>query len=41
MDKIKEMHIIVKRITCNRFIVCGKVMNYLELLNWFRDIVTE
>lgn len=41
MEKIKEMHIVFKRINFNRFIVQGKVMNYLELVNWFRDIVTE
>lgn len=41
VEKIKEMHIVFKRINFNRFIVQGKVMNYLELVNWFRDIVTE
>jgi hypothetical protein len=41
VEKVKETHIIVKRINCNRFIVHNQIFDYLQLVNWFRDIVTE
>jgi len=41
VEKAKEIHIIVKRINCNRFIVHNHIFDYLQLVNWFRDIVTE
>ncbi len=41
MDKTKELKISIKRINCNYYIVKGKEYDYLELVNWFRDIITK
>lgn len=40
MRKAKEIRITVKRINYNSFIVQNQVFDYLQLINWFRDIIT-
>lgn len=39
--KSKEVRIVIKRISCNEFVVDGKVLDYLQLINWFREIITD
>lgn len=41
MDQIKEMKISIKRINHNLFIVGKRSMNYLELITWFQELITE
>jgi len=41
MSKVKEMHIVVRRINRNRFIVQNQIFDYLQLVNWFKEIVTK
>lgn len=41
MPKNKELHIIVKRINHNKFIVRNQMFDYLQLVNWFKEIISE
>ncbi|MCX7843362.1 MAG: hypothetical protein N2489_09900 [Clostridia bacterium] len=41
MIKTKEITIKIKRINANKYIVDGKQMDYLELVQWFKDKVTD
>jgi hypothetical protein len=41
MVKSKQFNIIVKRINNNRFIVQNQDFDYLQLLNWFKEVITE
>lgn len=41
MAKIKEVRIVVKRINNNQFIVKNQEFDFLQLANWFIQIVTD
>lgn len=41
MAKSKEVQILIKRINHNRFIVKNREYDFLQLINWFKNIITE
>lgn len=40
MNLPKDILIVIKRINCNRFIVGNQEFDFLQLINWFREITT-
>jgi len=40
MTRIKELRIVIKRINNNRFFVKDQEFDFLQLVNWFREIIT-
>ena len=41
MPKVKELQIVIKRINNNRFLVKDQEYDYLQLLMWFKEIITD
>ncbi len=41
MEKSKEVRIVIKRINHNRFVVKNQEYDFLQLVNWFKGIITE
>ena len=41
MTKTKELHIHIKRISHNKFMIHNQEYDYLQLVNWFKDKVTK
>lgn len=41
MPKVKELHILIKRINNNKYVVQDEILDYMQLINWFKDLVTE
>jgi len=41
MMKPKEVRILIKRINHNRFVVKNQEYDFLQLINWFKSIITE
>ena len=41
MMKSKEVRILIKRINHNQFIVNNREYDFLQLVNWFKNIITE
>lgn len=41
MSKVKEFQIVIKRINNNKFFVKGQEYDYLQLLMWFKEIITD
>lgn len=41
MSQAKELHIVIKRINNNKYILCGKILDYIQLINWFKDFITD
>lgn len=41
MPKFKEFRVVIKRINNNRFFVKDQEYDYLQLLNWFKEIITD
>jgi hypothetical protein len=41
MPKSKELHIIIKRISYNKYVVENETFDYMQLINWFKDYITE
>jgi len=39
--KSKKLCILVNRINNNKFIVNNQVFDYSQLINWFKDVITE
>lgn len=41
MAKEKEISIVIRRVNYNHFIVKNHVLDFLQLVNWFKEFVTK
>ncbi len=41
MSGTKEFRFVIRRISYNRFLVKNREFDYLQLVNWFKVMVTE